>query len=140
VRPGNPDGPLGNHGYEAAYYGGPMDDRGELLTGARRYEIRLQEPPPAQAFWSITMYSTPDYFLVANPIDRYSIGDRTAGRRRAQDGSLTIYIQHDDPGAEKTANWLPAPAAGFRPALRAYIPESTIIDESWVIPAITRVD
>ncbi len=105
----------GNHGYEAAYYGGPMDDRGELLTGKRRYEMRLPEPPPAEAFWSITMYDTPAYYLVANPIDRYSIGDRTPGLRRDPDGSLTIYIQRDDPGADRPPIGSRLPPAGFAP-------------------------
>ena len=29
----------------------------------------------------MTMYDTPDFYLVANPINRYSIGDRTPGSR-----------------------------------------------------------
>jgi hypothetical protein len=41
------------------------------------------------------MYDLPDFYLVANPIGRYSIGDRTPGLRRDADGSLTIVIQHD---------------------------------------------
>ena len=48
------------------------------------------------------------FYLVGNPIGRYSIGDRTPGLRRAADGSLTIVIQHDQPA--DTSNWLPAPA------------------------------
>jgi hypothetical protein len=43
------------------------------------------------------MYDLPDFYLVANPIDRYSIGDRTPGLRRDNDGSLTIVIQHEQP-------------------------------------------
>ena len=38
------------------------------------------------AFWSITMYDLRDFYLVANPIGRYSIGDRTPGLRRDADG------------------------------------------------------
>ena len=56
------------------------------------------------AFWSITMYHLRDFYLVANPIGRYSIGDRTPGLRRDADGSLTIVIQHDQP-----AHVLPGP-------------------------------
>jgi hypothetical protein len=50
------------------------------------------------------MYDLPDFYLVANPIGRYSIGDRTPGLRRDADGSLTIVIQHDQP-----AHVLPGP-------------------------------
>jgi len=53
------------------------------------------------------MYDLPDFYLIANPIDRYSIGDRTPGLRRDSDGSLTIVIQHEQPA--DTSNWLPGP-------------------------------
>ena len=80
----------------------------------------------AGAFWSITMYDLPGFYLVANPISRYSIGDRTPGLRRDSDGSLTIVIQHDQPA--DTSNWLPAPAAPFRPLMRLYQPHAAILD------------
>lgn len=43
--------------------------------------------PPVDAFWSITMYDTPDDYLVANPVNRSSIGDRTPSLVFAKDGS-----------------------------------------------------
>ena len=43
------------------------------------------------------MYDVPNFYLVANPINRYSIGDRTPGIVYADDGSLTITISHDRP-------------------------------------------
>ena len=79
--------------------------------------------PPVGAFWSVTMYDLPDFYLVANPIDRYSIGDRTPGLVYAEDGSLTIVMQHDQPTDDHDrANWLPTPAGPFRPILRMYEP------------------
>ncbi len=69
----------GNHGYEAAYAMTYKDGDGQALSGAHRYTLRFAEPPPVDAFWSITMYDLPEFFLVANPIDRYSVGDRTPG-------------------------------------------------------------
>ncbi len=61
------------------------------------------------------MYDLPDFYLVANPIDRYSIGDRTPGLLYGDDGALTIVVQHDEPsGADDRANWLPTPAGPFR--------------------------
>jgi hypothetical protein len=88
------------------------------------------------AFWSITMYDLPGFYLVANPINRYSIGDRTPGLRHDPDGSLTIVIQHDQPA--DTSNWLPTPAAPFRPLLRLYQPQAAILDGTYQIPAITK--
>lgn len=130
----------GNHGYEAYYAGVYTDADGEQLNGARAYELRLVELPPADAFWSITMYSMPDYYLVANPIRRYSIGDRTPGIVSGDDGSLVIRMQHARPDDEiAAANWLPTPEGDFRPMLRVYQPRAAMFDGSYVMPAITRI-
>ena len=126
----------GNHGYEAAYPMTYTDADGDQLDGRNRYTLRFTEPPPVDAFWSITMYDLPDFYLVANPIGRYSVGDRTPGLRRAPDGSVTISIQHDRPA--DTANWLPAPAAPFRPILRLYQPRPAVLDGGYQIPPITK--
>ena len=131
-------GRWGNHGYEAAY---PMtydDADGDQLDGRNRYTIRFEQDPPVDAFWSITMYDLPDFYLVANPIGRYSIGDRTPGLRRDADGSLTIVIQHEQPA--DTSNWLPAPAAPFRPIMRLYQPQATVLDGTYKIPPITKAE
>jgi hypothetical protein len=88
----------------AVYLNVSLDERGRQLNGADRYEIRFDKggQPPVTAFWSITMYNL-EYNLVANPINRYSLGDRS-GMKTAPDGSLTVYVQ-----SEPLSNWLPAP-------------------------------
>jgi hypothetical protein len=85
------------------------------------------------------MYDEPDYYLVANPIDRYSIGDRTPGLRANGDGSVTIYLQDDSPGPDKEPNWLPAPEGPFRPVLRAYQPEPAILNGTYTFPKVRRL-
>jgi hypothetical protein len=85
------------------------------------------------------MYSVPDYLLVANAIDRYSIGDRTPGLDHAEDGSLTILLQHEPPAEDAQANWLPAPAGAFRPVMRLYAPRAEVFDGSYALPAIRRI-
>jgi hypothetical protein len=131
----------GNHGYEAAYAMVYVDREGRGLDGGGRYKLRFDVPPPCRAFWSVTMYDTPDFYLVANPIGRYSIGDRTPGLHTAPDGSLTIVMQHDEPTEpERRANWLPTPAGPFRPILRMYEPDEGVFDGSYVLPPITRLD
>ncbi len=130
----------GNHAYEAAYLMTYVDDQGEQLTGERTYTLRLDPTPPVGAFWSLTMYSIPDFFLVANEIDRYSIGDRTPDLAYGDDGSLTITIGADRPADWiAAANWLPAPPGTFRPVLRMYEPAAAVLDSTYVVPAITRV-
>jgi hypothetical protein len=129
----------GNNGYEADYAFVWTDDNGQPLDGANRYELRLEQPPPVDAFWSLTMYDVPDFYLVANPIDRYSIGDRTPGLKTGDDGSVTISMQTDSPGPDKESNWLPTPQGRFRPILRMYQPQKPILDGTYVLPAIRKV-
>lgn len=129
----------GNHGYEAAYAMAYEDDNGEQLSGRHRYTLRFDRTPPVGAFWSVTMYDTPDFYLVANPIGRYSIGDRTPGLHTAEDGSLTIVMQRDEPSSPPDrANWLPTPAGDFRPILRMYEPDPAVFDGSYQLPPITK--
>jgi hypothetical protein len=130
----------GNHGYEADYEILWQDGDGEFLDGSHRYEVTFDPPPPVDAFWSMTMYDVPNYYLVDNPIDRYSIGDRTPGLVMGDDGSLTLYLQHDPPDPGKKANWLPSPSGKFRPVLRCYQPGSSILDGTYELPELTRVD
>ncbi|GAA4481512.1 DUF1254 domain-containing protein [Rhodococcus olei] len=130
----------GNHGYEAAYAPVYVDSAGDELTGANTYTLTFTQAPPVDAFWSITMYNLPNFYLVDNPIGRYSIGDRTPGLVHGDDGSLTITLSATEP-ADPTAraNWLPAPADGFRPMLRMYSPRPAVFDGSYEIPPIVKV-
>jgi len=130
----------GNHGYEAAYAMTWDDGDGDPLDGTQSYRLRFESTPPVGAFWSVTMYDLPEFFLVANPIGRCSIGDRTPGLVHADDGSLTIVLQLHEPSAPADrANWLPTPPGAFRPILRMYEPEDAVFDGSYELPPITRV-
>jgi hypothetical protein len=128
----------GNHGYEAVYAQAFTDVDGHPLDGNTTYTMVFPDRPPVGAFWSITLYDIPRYYMVANPIDRYSIGDRTSGIHYADDGSLTIVIGSSTPTeAVAKANWLPAPAGLFRLVFRLYAPGPDILDGSYQFPAIT---
>jgi hypothetical protein len=115
------------------------DSSNRPLTGRHRYTIRFPkgELPPANAFWSLTLYGANRY-LVDNPIDRYAIGDRTKGLRRGRDGSLTVYVRHRRPAGAAAANWLPAPEGRFRLALRIYEPRQSAINGRWRPPRVQR--
>lgn len=114
---------------EAMYPVAEVDATGEPLDGRHAYELVFApgQGPQVDAFWSLTMYRKADCLLVANPIDRYSIGDRTPGLRYEADGRLRILIQADPPAA-LTSNWLPAPREPFYLALRLYQPRATHLD------------
>ena len=134
------NGLWGNHGYEAYFAEAFIDADGARLNGAHSYELHLTESPPTDAFWSITMYSVPDFHLVDNPIDRYAIGDRSPGIITGEDGSLVIRMQRDRPDDEVAAsNWLPTPEGDFRPVLRIYQPRAEALDDTFTMPAITKL-
>lgn len=128
---------------EAVYVSCAIDADRRPLSGAQRYTLTFPADrlPPARAFWSLSAYEVmPDgrAFFVGNPIDRYSIGDRTAGLTRGPDGSLTIYIQHEHPAGDHATNWLPAPAGPMRLVLRAYQPDEALIEGRYRVPPVRR--
>jgi hypothetical protein len=127
---------------EGVYLVSFTDAEDRKYEGARRYEMHFDADnmPPVDSFWSLGMYGS-DLNLVANPIERYSIGDRTAGLTKDADGGLTIYLQSDPPAAEKEANWLPCPADDeWFVILRLYFPRPEVIDATWQCPPIDRLD
>ena len=124
---------------EAIYPMAPVDSEGKPLSGASNYVLHFEKDqiPPADAFWSLTMYGA-DQFFVANPINRFAIGDRDKLSFNP-DGSLDLYIQNASPGADKDANWLPAPAGPFSMNLRLYLPQRRATDGSWTPPPVKRM-
>jgi hypothetical protein len=93
--------------------------------------------PPVAAFWSITMYDE-EGFQVANEIDRYAIGDRDPLVYNA-DGSLDIFVQRENPGPDRVANWLPSASGPSGITMRLYAPGPAALDGSWAPPAVKRV-
>jgi hypothetical protein len=112
------------------------DANGKPLTGANQYVLHFtkNEIPPAQAFWSVTLYDGSG-FPTTNALKRNAIGDRDALKFNT-DGSLDLYIQHASPGVERESNWLPAPTGGFNLTMRVYSPKAEVLDGAWAPPAI----
>ncbi|MBN8936762.1 MAG: DUF1254 domain-containing protein [Rhizobiales bacterium] len=125
---------------DAIYPTAFVDGSGQPLTGAHKYVLHFAkgQTPPANAFWSITMYDK-DGFQVPNPINRFALGDRDPLKLNP-DGSFDIYVQAESPGAEKEANWLPAPRDSFQPTMRIYSPRPEVVDGRWVPPPFRRVE
>lgn len=128
-------GIYGNTKEEAVYVGYHEDSDHKPLVGTQPYVLHFDKKdlPPARFFWSMTMYELPGRSLVANPINRYSIGDRTRGLKYGADGSLDLYVQHVSPGKDKASNWLPAPAGAYTVIMRIYGPEAPVFDGTWQI-------
>jgi hypothetical protein len=131
-----------NRPQDAVYPTSLKDGEGRKYSGENKYVMHFPEGqlPPAEGFWSLTMYDA-SYFFVNNPLNRYSISARQ-NLKVNPDGSTDLYIQKDSPGADKEANWLPAPSGDFVLMLRLYWPDESdpsIIDGSWKIPPVRKV-
>ena len=116
------------------------DSAGKPLDASQlSYTIKLGagELPPVNAFWSITMYDGKSQSLVANPIDRFQItSDMLPKLSKDDEGNVTVHIQHEAPGEEQTANWLPAPKGPFYLVMRLYWPKPAALDGTWVPPLV----
>lgn len=123
---------------EAIYPMAAFDGEGKPLNGSSRYVIRFEKDqiPPADAFWSLTMYGE-DQFFVANPLQRFALGDRDK-LKFSPDGSLDVYVQAASPGPDKESNWLPAPPGAFTMNMRLYLPRPQALDGRWAPPVIRR--
>jgi hypothetical protein len=124
---------------EAIYPAGITDRDGALYNGANDYRLTFGpgNEPPAKFFWSLTMYDS-DGYLIANPIDRYSLGPSHPPLLRKPDGSIVIAISRTEP-EEADVNWLPAPAGGFRLNLRLYGPSRAAQTGGWKPPGVVRL-
>jgi hypothetical protein len=141
-------GIYGNDAAEAVY---PMTKtlaNGEALDASKnKYTVTFAagQYPPVEAFWSVTMYDGKSQLLIENPINRYLINSpMLPGLKKNPDGSLTLHIQKESPGADKESNWLPAPNGDMYLVMRLYWPKTTAPsilppgEGSWQPPAIVR--
>jgi hypothetical protein len=126
---------------QAFYAQWTTEPNGAAMDGSKAsYTITFPKGqlPKVHFFWSVTMYDLSTRLLVDNPIDRYSIGDRTEGLKYNDDGSLTIYVQKDSPGKDKESNWLPAPNGPMSIIARMYGPDDRILNGEYKFPDPTR--
>jgi hypothetical protein len=136
-------GIYGNSGEEAVYPTYLLDSEGKKPDGAHKYRLHLPAGKhlPARAFWSITMYDGTNFLLVANPINRYLINSPMLPQMKLDaDDGLTIYVQHDSPGKDKEANWLPAPVGPFELVMRLYLPGKEVREHRWKMPPLEKVE
>jgi hypothetical protein len=110
------------------------------MNGDNNYVLHFnkQDLPPVDAFWSVTMYDQ-EGFQAANSINRFAISSWMPLKYNA-DGSLDLYIQHENPGPEKEVNWLPAPNGPLGITMRLYAPKAQALEGTWQPPPIRRVE
>lgn len=132
-----------NSSAEVVYYLGNTDLDGEVLNGDNAYVIRYgpDELPMkhANAYWSLTMLSVPDYRVVPNDLERYNLNN-ISELRTEEDGSLKIYLAGQLPEGAPESNWLPAPKGQpFFLNHRFYVPKEEVLTGQWYAPPIEKV-
>ena len=135
-------GPGWNRPQDAVYPLSQKDAKGDAYDGSKaNYVVRFAKGqlPPADAFWSLTMYDS-DFFFVPNALNRYDVARRDKLITNP-DGSIDLYLQAESPGKDKEANWLPAPKGKFQLVMRLYAPRKTapsVLDGSWTPPPVRK--
>lgn len=133
---------------DACYPTAKVDSNGDALNGANKYTVTFPkgQTPPVDGFWSITMYvDDGGWWFNPNPLNKFTVSMRDKPKF-GEDGSLTLYFQHESPGADKEANWLPAPEGPFLLTMRMYWPKETqpsILppgEGEWKPPAVVKVE
>lgn len=133
-------GGLGANQVEDAVY--PLNTKdadGKPLDGNNDYVLHFDSDklPPVDAFWSVTMYDK-NGFQAANTINRFAISSWMPLKKNS-DGSLDIYMQNANPGADKESNWLPAPKTELGVTLRLYAPKPSVLTGDWNPPAVKLI-
>jgi hypothetical protein len=139
-----------NDAEEATYPMAKILSDGTPLDGSK-HNYTLTFPagqlPPVNAFWSVTMYDGKSQLLIKNPINRYLINSpMLPDLKKNADGSLTLYVQKDSPGADKESNWLPAPNDLIYMVMRLYWPKTenpSVLPPgkgTWTPPEIVKIN
>lgn len=100
---------------ETRYIYTDFDSSGQPLNGGHAYQVTFSkgETPPVDAFWSLTLYNK-EHLFAPNSLNRFSLGTKSKSMKLPDDGSLTIYVQHDSPGTDEESKWLPSCATWLR--------------------------
>lgn len=120
---------------EAIYFIGQTDDQKRPLDGSKTYEIKFPKngKPDAHVdgFWSVTLYSVPDYRVVPNEKSRYNVNN-VSGLKPNEDGSLSVWLAPSLPKDVPVSNWLPTPTGkGFSLDMRMYVPKKNVQNGNW---------
>ena len=116
------------------------DADGQVLSGNHRYVLHFDKDqvPTARAFWSITVYDD-EFNLAENDFGKYLVSSTSDDLIYGDDGSLTVYLQQEQPEQARRGNWIPLPKGDFNLFFRFYLPNQSMIDQTYIPPPIHRL-
>jgi len=128
-------GPIGVPAYVARYL--PSSAKGGQPMNAKNdYVLKMSKAqlPPAEAFWSLTLYDLKNGFFIPNDQKKYSVGEN-AGYKLNKDGGIEIHVSEKKPEGVPEENWLPISRADvdLDPMFRIYEPDAKKM-EAWTVP------
>jgi hypothetical protein len=134
-------GPIGLPLTEAMYASVPTVD-GKPMNALNDYVVKMSkdEMPPANAFWSLTLYDSQNGFFIPNEHNKYSVGEN-AGFKLNADGGIEVHIAAEKPAGVPEENWLPINRGdeGISFTLRIYAPDLEKM-KTWKAPSAERVN
>jgi hypothetical protein len=134
-------GPVGQPAGQAIYLNLFQSADGQPLNALHDYVIRMTKDqlPPAQAFWSFTLFDAKDAFFIPNDRKKYSVGEN-AGLKLDANGGITIAIAEKQPARVAPENWLPITRQDLplRIQIRTYVPDLERM-KTWQVPKAERV-
>ena len=133
-------GPIGLAAKEALYPPIITED-GVPMNAMHDYVIRMtkEELPPANAFWSATLYDAANGFFIPNEQKKYSVGENS-GMKYNEDGGIEIYIAAEKPKGVPNENWLPINREDLElnMILRLYAPDLEKM-KTWITPKVEKI-
>jgi hypothetical protein len=133
-------GPIGLPQEEAVYPQLSTVD-GNPVNAMYDYVIRMSkdELPPANAFWSLTLYDLDQGFFLPNDSKKYSVG-QNGGMKLNEDGGIDIYISAEKPNGVPVENWLPITREDLTLSMqmRLYAPDLERL-KSWTAPRAEKL-
>ncbi|WP_424929343.1 DUF1254 domain-containing protein [Amaricoccus tamworthensis] len=107
------------------------DANGDALDGGRSYKMTVPANPPAEKFWSFTLYDNQTRSMLQTDARYPAIGSNTPGVVQNEDGTTDIYFGPEAPEGWES-NWLQTvPGKGWNTIMRLYGPLEPWFDGSW---------
>lgn len=133
-------GPIGQPAKEALYPAVVTDD-GVPMNALNDYVIHIakDDMPPANGFWSFTLYDAANGYFIPNDQKKYSVGENS-GYKLNVEGGIDIYISANQPKGVPAENWLPINRENLEinMILRIYAPDLEKM-KTWKAPMATKL-